>query len=91
LAEHSTQIPRSPVGKVPNGLGSSLPPSKPAASALHAATQSKTKVWIADPDGHKWEVFVVIEADVKGELYAQAGCCGPELVALNDRSKKEPK
>jgi len=38
------------------------------------------KVWAVDPDGHKWEVFVVLEADVKDELYAQSGCCGPELI-----------
>jgi hypothetical protein len=42
------------------------------------------KVWVADPDGHKWEVFVVLEADAKGELYAEAGCCGPELVSLKN-------
>lgn len=40
------------------------------------------KVWAVDPDGHKWEVFVVLEADAKDELYAEAGCCGPELVTL---------
>lgn len=40
------------------------------------------KVWVIDPDGHKWEVFVVIEADAKDELYAESGCCGPELVTL---------
>tara|TARA_R110002095_G_scaffold25573_5_gene26196 strand:- start:81 stop:572 length:492 start_codon:yes stop_codon:yes gene_type:complete len=38
------------------------------------------KVWAVDPDGHKWEVFVVLEADAKDELYAQSGCCGPELM-----------
>lgn len=41
------------------------------------------KVWAVDPDGHKWEVFVVLEADAKDELYANAGCCGPELVTLD--------
>lgn len=41
------------------------------------------KVWAVDPDGHKWEVFVVLDADAKDELYAQSGCCGPELVSLN--------
>lgn len=38
------------------------------------------KVWVVDPDGHKWEIFVVLEADVKDELYAKSGCCGPEFV-----------
>ena len=41
------------------------------------------KVWVSDPDGHKWEVFVVLEADAKDELYTKEGCCGPELVSLN--------
>lgn len=40
------------------------------------------KVWAVDPDGHKWEVFVVHESDAKDELYAESGCCGPELVGL---------
>ncbi|QDT19903.1 ArsI/CadI family heavy metal resistance metalloenzyme [Gimesia chilikensis] len=40
------------------------------------------KVWAIDPDGHKWEVFVVLNADVKDELYAESGCCGPEMVSL---------
>lgn len=40
------------------------------------------KVWVSDPDGHKWEVFVVLEADVKDDIYAKEGCCGPEVVSL---------
>ncbi|MEQ8788595.1 MAG: ArsI/CadI family heavy metal resistance metalloenzyme [Pirellulaceae bacterium] len=40
------------------------------------------KVWAIDPDGHRWEVFVVLDADAKDELYAQAGCCGPQVVEL---------
>jgi len=41
------------------------------------------KVWVVDPDGHKWEIFVVLEADVKDELYSKSGCCGPEIVSVN--------
>ena len=37
------------------------------------------KVWAVDPDGRKWEVFVVLKADVKDELYEQSGCCGPDV------------
>jgi len=37
------------------------------------------KVWVADPDGHKWEIFVVMNADAKDELYEQSGCCSPNL------------
>lgn len=39
------------------------------------------KVWVADPDGNRWEVFVVLDNDAPG--YGQ--CCGeaePELVQL---------
>ncbi|WP_339735565.1 ArsI/CadI family heavy metal resistance metalloenzyme [uncultured Gimesia sp.] len=46
------------------------------------------KVWAVDPDGHKWEVFVVLEADVKDELYTEAGCCGPEIVMLKHNNDK---
>lgn len=40
------------------------------------------KVWAVDPDGHRWEVFVVLEADAKDELYEQSGCCSPDVVQL---------
>lgn len=40
------------------------------------------KVWVVDPDGHKWEVFVVLQADAKDALYEEAGCCGPNVVSL---------
>ena len=46
------------------------------------------KVWAVDPDGHKWEVFCVLEADAKDELYSQAGCCGPDLISLDNCEKK---
>ena len=42
------------------------------------------KVWVVDPDGHKWEVFVVLQADAKDALYEQEGCCGPNLVSLGN-------
>lgn len=45
------------------------------------------KVWAIDPDGHKWEVFVVLQADAKDELYAQSGCCEPEVVPLGKCEK----
>lgn len=49
------------------------------------------KVWVADPDGHKWEIFVVLQADVKDALYEASGCCGPELVTLSSPSCSEKK
>ena len=42
------------------------------------------KVWVVDPDGHKWEVFVVLKADAKDALYEEAGCCGPDVVSLQN-------
>lgn len=61
------------------------------AAGLETATEESTtccyalqdKVWVSDPDGHRWEVFVVLDADVQDELYAQEGCCGPDLVSLS--------
>ena len=49
------------------------------------------KIWAVDPDGHKWEVFVVLEADTKDELYAEAGCCGPNIVSVGDCNDAEGK
>jgi len=45
------------------------------------------KVWVSDPDGHRWEVFVVLKADAKDDLYAKAGCCGPDIVGLDSCGK----
>ncbi|HSQ19713.1 MAG TPA: ArsI/CadI family heavy metal resistance metalloenzyme [Blastocatellia bacterium] len=48
------------------------------------------KVWVTDPDGYRWEYFVVNVADTQPELsfqQAAAGvkqernCCGPECCA----------
>ncbi|GAA4433926.1 ArsI/CadI family heavy metal resistance metalloenzyme [Bremerella cremea] len=41
------------------------------------------KVWVADPDGHKWEIFVVLTADAKDQLFAESGCCSPNLTQLS--------
>lgn len=43
------------------------------------------KVWVKDPDGNAWEVFVVLEADAAEHGGDQEGmCCAPEpsLVSL---------
>jgi catechol 2,3-dioxygenase-like lactoylglutathione lyase family enzyme len=38
------------------------------------------KVWVEDPDGNSWEVFVVKEdAEAMGEAPQQTGCCAPGL------------
>lgn len=41
----------------------------------------QTKVWATDPDGHPWEVFVVLDADVNIARSTVSGdepaCCDP--------------
>jgi catechol 2,3-dioxygenase-like lactoylglutathione lyase family enzyme len=38
------------------------------------------KVWVEDPDGNAWEVFVVKgDADVMNEKPAAEGCCAPKV------------
>lgn len=40
------------------------------------------KVWVEDPDGNSWEVFVVKgEADVMEKTPSKAGCCAPTEVS----------
>ena len=35
----------------------------------------QNKVWVTDPDGHKWEVFVVLDADAEGNTERRFVCC----------------
>ena len=68
------------------------------AAGLRTITEEQTsccyavqdKVWVEDPDGNSWEVFVVLgdsasmgsgmpaKADTKGDPKAAASCCGPK-------------
>jgi catechol 2,3-dioxygenase-like lactoylglutathione lyase family enzyme len=46
------------------------------------------KVWIEDPDGNAWEVFVVKgDADVMGQMPKEAGCCVPEVQERDTKEK----
>ncbi len=45
------------------------------------------KVWVQDPDGHRWEVFVVLDADAPGHSdnrAATTACCVPDPGAAAD-------
>ena len=44
------------------------------------ALQDKT--WVQDPDGNRWEVFVVLENTEPKEIAASA-CCGPRAETVN--------
>ena len=39
------------------------------------------KVWLTDPDGNKWEVFVVLEADVDQRKDETSSCCAGDTDA----------
>ncbi len=41
----------------------------------------QTKVWIEDPDGNPWEVFVVTAADVNQRAPVNSSCCVPSAAA----------
>lgn len=49
------------------------------------------KVWIEDPDGNAWEVFVVkADADVMGSQPAvKPACCVPDMPAAKESAPKE--
>lgn len=44
------------------------------------------KVWVVDPDGHRWEVFVVLDADapVHSTHATDEGCCAEGCCAVAD-------
>ena len=44
------------------------------------ALQDKT--WVQDPDGNRWEVFVVLE-NTQPEENAASGCCGPRAETVS--------
>lgn len=38
------------------------------------------KVWVADPEGNQWEIFVVLEADADFKKEKGSSCCAANLV-----------
>lgn len=50
-----------------------LTPEIEEGSACCYAVQDK--VWVTDPDGHRWEVFVVLDADSPERKPRQSNCC----------------
>jgi len=39
------------------------------------------KAWVRDPDGHEWEVFVVLQDNLPEQPPAEKSCCGPDCCA----------
>jgi hypothetical protein len=63
------------------------------AAGLRTLTEENTeccyalqdKVWVEDPDGNSWEVFVVKgETTVMEKQLAKGGCCVPSVDAGSD-------
>lgn len=44
------------------------------------------KVWVTDPDGNEWEVFVVLQADAKDESAEPDECCTPDVTLIDSSS-----
>lgn len=42
----------------------------------------QNKIWIADPDGNRWEVFAVLENTENKDMQASV-CCAPTLLQIN--------
>jgi catechol 2,3-dioxygenase-like lactoylglutathione lyase family enzyme len=47
----------------------------------------QTKVWATDPDGNKWEVYVVTDDDGAHHQSSQSACC-PETAAVTDAVRR---
>ena len=38
------------------------------------------KVWVADPEGNQWEIFIVLEADADMRKEISSSCCATSVV-----------
>jgi hypothetical protein len=74
----------------PYGLAVAAAWSRFKAAGLKTLTEENTeccyalqdKVWVEDPDGNSWEVFVVKgDAPEMGKAVAARGCCAPKVDA----------
>lgn len=48
------------------------------------------KIWLADPDGNKWEVFVVLDNEASQHMSSSGSCC-PDTVGCCSDDRKAPK
>lgn len=46
----------------------------------------QNKVWAADPDGNKWEVYVVLDNDGKQYHSTQTECCADKNACCEDKA-----
>ena len=47
------------------------------------------KIWVADPDGNKWEVFVVLDNEGSQHMSSAGSCC-PDTVGCCSEADKAP-
>ena len=46
----------------------------------------QNKVWATDPDGNKWEVYVVLDNDAEQHHSSQSDCCAADPACCEDKS-----
>src|SRR5215211_4228274 len=46
----------------------------------------QNKVWAADPDGNKWEVYVVLDNDASRQHSTQTACCADKPDCCEDKA-----
>lgn len=46
----------------------------------------QNKVWASDPDGNKWEVYVVLDNDAAHHRSAQVDCCADKPDCCDDKA-----
>ena len=44
------------------------------------------KVWVADPEGNQWEIFVVLEADADVQKDKGSSCCATNVVQASSNA-----
>lgn len=45
------------------------------------------KIWVADPDGNKWEVFVVLDNEGAQHMSSAGSCCPDTIGCCSDEGK----
>ena len=46
----------------------------------------QNKVWATDPDGNKWEVYVVLDNDAAQHHSTQSACCADKPDCCEDKA-----
>ena len=70
---HSTQAVQDAISRLSDaGLQTTVEENTTCCYAV------QDKVWVSDPDGNQWEVFVVLEADANQRMGEGSTCCATD-------------